>query len=313
MKKIVSMLLVAVMCCGLLVGCGDKKREDLAEDQAKVVDVNKLPHNQEIKLTDTKENVIAKDKLEENVTEMTVFGKREEVRIAGVSATVGYDFNNDDEIAVVLYDVKNTDSNRNAIQEFIDKNYGNLNSDEVTKRKIISVDGKAWIIGYFEVDQNTLRVAISRQTELDSNMDSTKGNLGSESKNDVLPHNANIHLSDTKSDIENIETLSDSEYGIAGLYDSSSTWRVENSDFEISYSFSDDGSIQYVTYMLVNSSLSEIELGFIEVTANYELEKLYGDGDGNGNWIINSEGNTFNVTLEVDEGNSSILIKIMPA
>lgn len=131
------------------------------------------------------------------------------------------------------------------------------------------------------------------------------------SDNDVLPHDNSIRLSDTKQTIESKEVLTENEYGIEGLWNSESTWHVEDSDFEISYSFADDGSIQYVTYILVDSSLSDIELGFIEVTANYELQKLYGDGEGS--WYVNSGEKVFEVTLEVDEDNSSILVKIMPA
>lgn len=129
------------------------------------------------------------------------------------------------------------------------------------------------------------------------------------SENDVLPHDNNIKLSDTKETIGSKENLTENEYGIEGLWNSDATWNVEGNNFEISYSFAEDGSIQYVSYMLIDSSLDNIQLGFTEVTANHELQKLYGDGEGN--WLVKSGDKLFSATMEVDE--SSILVKIMPA
>lgn len=129
------------------------------------------------------------------------------------------------------------------------------------------------------------------------------------SENDVLPHDNSIKLSDTKDIIGSKENLTESEYGIEGLWNSDAIWHVEDSDFEVSYSFAEDGTLQYMSYMLVDSSLDEIQLGFTEVTANYELQKLYGEGEGS--WLVKSGEKIFSVTMEVDE--SSILIKIMPA
>lgn len=129
------------------------------------------------------------------------------------------------------------------------------------------------------------------------------------SENDVLPHDNSIRLSDTKDIIGSKENLTESEYGIEGLWNSDTTWHVEDSDFEVSYSFAEDGTLQYMSYLLVDSSLDEIQLGFTEVTANYELQKLYGDGEGS--WLVKSGEKLFSVKMEVDK--SSILIKIMPA
>lgn len=139
--------------------------------------------------------------------------------------------------------------------------------------------------------------------------DNTDESVEAISENDVLPHDNSIKLSDTKETIGSKENLTESEYGIEGLWNSDATWHVEDSDFEVSYSFAEDGTLQYMMYMLVDSSLDEIQLGFTEVTANYELQKLYGDGEGS--WIVKSGDKLFSVTMEVDE--SSILVKIMPA
>lgn len=129
------------------------------------------------------------------------------------------------------------------------------------------------------------------------------------SDNDVLPHDHSLRLSDTKEIIESKETLTESPYGIEGLWNSSKTWHVENSDFEIAYSFDNDGNIQYVSYMLIDFSLSDIELGFTEVTARKELDNIYGTGDGE--WIINSNERQYTVTLKKSEEDNSIQLTIM--
>ncbi|WP_279005230.1 hypothetical protein [[Clostridium] scindens] len=53
MKKIVSVLFVTVMCCVMIVGCSGNNN------------VPKLPHNNDISLTDSQENIIKKDELKE--------------------------------------------------------------------------------------------------------------------------------------------------------------------------------------------------------------------------------------------------------
>lgn len=52
MKKILKMLLVAVMCCGMLAGCGNDSG-------------TKLPHNEKISLKDSTEEIIKKGELVE--------------------------------------------------------------------------------------------------------------------------------------------------------------------------------------------------------------------------------------------------------
>lgn len=141
--------------------------------------------------------------------------------------------------------------------------------------------------------------------------ESTKDITVQDEEGVVLPHNRELKLSDTQDVIASKETLTKSEYGIEGLWDSSATWHIENSDYEISYSFSEDGAIQYVTYLLVDSSLSDIELGFIEVTTKGELWEIYGDGDGN--WTVDSNGEEYTVTLERKNEDHCVILKIMKA
>ena len=129
------------------------------------------------------------------------------------------------------------------------------------------------------------------------------------SDNNVLPHNQSLKLSDTKDIIEGKESLSESSLGIEGLWESIAKWHVENSDFDISYSFDSDGHIQYITYMLIDASLDEIELGFTEVTARKELDSIYGASDGE--WIINSDERQYTAKLEKSDENHSIQLTIM--
>lgn len=129
------------------------------------------------------------------------------------------------------------------------------------------------------------------------------------SDNNVLPHNREIKLSDTKDIISSKETLVKNEYGIEGLWDSSETWHVENSDYQISYNFFEDGTLRYVSYILVDSSLSDMELGFTEVTTKGELRKLYGDGEQS--WEINNDGKTCKVTLERNDKDHSIILNFI--
>lgn len=53
MKKLVSILLVTLMCCGLLVGCGGDSS------------VYKLPHNEEVGLNASSKDIVKKDHLVE--------------------------------------------------------------------------------------------------------------------------------------------------------------------------------------------------------------------------------------------------------
>lgn len=157
MRKILSFLLVSLLCCGLLTGCAGK-------------DVTTLPHNKKISISDKQDEVVEADNL---VPEGVLNYTRENVEIDGNEYQVHYQFNNDGEITGVIYD--SDEATLDEAQKYVDSIYGELDIDTTKgkygpgreKNYIIKSDDKTWVIGCFVTDNKKTRIIISRDTTLD--------------------------------------------------------------------------------------------------------------------------------------------------
>lgn len=160
MKRIVSILSVAIFCFAILTGCGGKE------------DVTKLPHNSKISITDKKSDILEKEKLEtEDNISYVLSGPG---KIDGKEYSVTYQFSNtESEIASVYYDSE--EATLDDAKKYIEDVYGELDKDSTEGkygpgqdgRYIIKSDGKAWTIGYFTMDNGDTRIIISRDTSLE--------------------------------------------------------------------------------------------------------------------------------------------------
>lgn len=162
-KRVSSVLLAVVLCCGLLAGCGGKER-----------DVTCLPHNPKIHISDTKEKVEKEDKIQEAPDGFPTSYKRvNNVKIEGKEYAVGYSFNDDNQIASLIYD--SDEASLDEAKKYVESVYGELKEDDrkgeylpgEKGRYVIKTAGKAWVVGCFKADNGKTRIVISRDTGLD--------------------------------------------------------------------------------------------------------------------------------------------------
>lgn len=163
MKKILALLLAAVMCCGMLVGCGG--------EQEKADKTELLPHNSKIRISDTKEDVEKLETLEEDGFDCIV---SEPCKIDGKECTVTYQFSQEDNsIGTVLYDFK--DATLEDVKDYMNSMYGELEKDAregkygpgAEGRYIVRSDERVWTIHGFTANNGATRIVISRDIDLD--------------------------------------------------------------------------------------------------------------------------------------------------
>lgn len=329
MKKVLCVLLAAVLCLWG-AGCGEKKDADSStEIEQDTEDKEKDPLPFEVTLDEAISAI--NDTKEAETYGVTWWEKSKgksgnvyiRMSIPGVHGEVEFSANKDQKIISVdlfsnslegfqkLYNYAIIGSKLDIDFKDLNKQLQFENLENLDDIRSASVDGVEFELkkpGNYQLnikrDIKYSELYKGKNELLNKDNNSVEG-IG----NDALPHNSLIHLTDNKESIEKMEDLKESEYGLEGVYESTSTWHVENSDYTISYSFADDGSIQYVSYILVDSDLSDIELEFTEVTTRGELWKIYGDGENY--WEIKSNDKVYYVTLKRNDEDHSILLNIM--
>ncbi len=80
MKKVMSLLLIALTCCGMFAGCGDKKSEDLAENivYESEPDTNAENSEEESSMTPEEEEELIKEQQESLVVYAELIAEIEE-------------------------------------------------------------------------------------------------------------------------------------------------------------------------------------------------------------------------------------------
>lgn len=138
MKKLLSMLLLVSLCCGMLLGCSEKKQ-----------DVTKLPHNDKLSISDTQDAIMKEDNVVENDAGGTLgsYKKDGKVKLADKEYVVGYEFDTDDGIKWVAYE--SDEATLEEAQEYVDSIYGELEKTEYGEY-IINCEGKVWMVRCLE-------------------------------------------------------------------------------------------------------------------------------------------------------------------
>lgn len=120
-----------------------------------------------------------------------------------------------------------------------------------------------------------------------------------EIENDVvsLPHSADVLFTSSKSEIEEIETLTERE---DKAFISNATLSVDTYEYTIAYRFDAEGYIEYVFYQWVDDSKSNDEQlcrKVLEDTKTF-LEEKYGAAEEV--WSVSAEdGSSYEMTLDV--------------
>lgn len=115
MKKVLCVLLAAVLCCGLLGGCNKKE------------EIDTLPHDDGIRLSDSKEEIIKKEGLkEENENGGVISGypKSEKVKILDTEFECLYQFSDRDCIGTLRYLAPYNDELYQKIKNLFNEKYG---------------------------------------------------------------------------------------------------------------------------------------------------------------------------------------------
>lgn len=170
MKKLLAVVLVAVVCCGL-IACGKK------------VDITKLPDNQDISLKVIKSEFFKVQNMsEDDYDGKMILGYKnpKTVKVNDVECNAYYAFygnESDGELYEILYDAEYTDDNYTSIKKYFDDNYGALkvfNAEDYPEAgfsfepdidvRVIETKEGIWAVYMFETD-GAVRLSFMKASE----------------------------------------------------------------------------------------------------------------------------------------------------